>query len=128
MPTILPDPTRPDPPQPDPENMKEVGPVQIARRLPAGPDTTAHDASSEDFANQVEAAMHNHGDNWKARVVLTKIPNVQRRVIELIYLEHLSLTRTAERLGVPVDTVKSRCLEGIGRLREGLGVAQERLS
>jgi DNA-directed RNA polymerase specialized sigma24 family protein len=90
--------------------------------------TTPVGQSGDDFADQVETAMHNHGDNWKARVVLTKIPNVQRRVIELIYLEHLSLSRVAERLGLPIETVTSRCIDGINRLREGLKVAPERLS
>jgi DNA-directed RNA polymerase specialized sigma24 family protein len=90
--------------------------------------TTLASPAGDDFADQVEAAMHNHGDNWKARVVLTKIPNVQRRVIELIYLEHLSISRVAERLGLPIETVTNRCIDGISRLREGLKVAPERLS
>jgi RNA polymerase sigma factor (sigma-70 family) len=90
---------------------------------------SAHDPQSDDdFADRVASAMDNRGENWKARVVLTKIPNAQRRVIELIYLEHLSLARVAERLGLPVEAVKSRCLEGLKRLREGLNVVPEPLS
>jgi len=84
--------------------------------------------SEEDFADRVASAMDNRGENWKARVVLTKIPNAQRKVIELIYLEHLSLARVAERLGLPVEAVKSRCLEGLTRLREGLTVVPEHLA
>ena len=37
--------------------------------------------SDDDFAGEVEFAMDNRGENWKARVALTKIPNAQRRVI-----------------------------------------------
>jgi RNA polymerase sigma factor (sigma-70 family) len=92
-------------------------------------EATADDPGSEaGLAADVESTMENRGENWKARVVLTKIPNAQRRVIELMYLEHLSLSRVAERLGIPIESVKSRCLEGIGRLREALEATPERLS
>ena len=72
--------------------------------------------------------MENRCENWKARVFLAKLPNAQRRVIELMYLEHLSLSRVAEQLRIPIETVKSRCLEGIGLLRDDLRATPDRLS
>jgi DNA-directed RNA polymerase specialized sigma24 family protein len=125
MPTILQDPIRlesppPEPPPPAPEPLPTPPPIEVPRRLSGEPGA--------DFAEDVESAMENHGENWKARVVLTKIPNAQRRVIELIYLEHLSIPRVAERLALPIETVESRCLEGVRRLRKDLVVAPQRLS
>jgi hypothetical protein len=88
--------------------------------------TTEHDLPPDDaLVADVASTMENRGENWKARVVLTKIPNAQRRVIELIYLEHLSLARVAERLGISIQTAEARCLEGIGRMRRDLDGLRE---
>jgi RNA polymerase sigma-70 factor, ECF subfamily len=52
---------------------------------------------------------------------LSDLPATQRDVIELAYRGGLSQSEIAERLGVPLGTVKSRTLAAMKRLRESLG-------
>lgn len=48
---------------------------------------------------------------------LTELPDTQRQVLELGYFEGLSSSEMAERLGVPIGTVKSRVAAALGKLR-----------
>ena len=54
------------------------------------------------------------------REALEKIPPEQRQVIQLMYFGGESQSRIAERLGLPLGTVKSRTLLGMRRLRTAL--------
>jgi RNA polymerase sigma-70 factor (ECF subfamily) len=56
----------------------------------------------------------------KVRQALDGLPEDQRRVLELMYFDGLSQSRVAQRLSIPLGTVKSRALLGMRRLREGL--------
>ncbi len=71
------------------------------------------------------AACHEFPDADAPRVlsILSSLPSPQREVIELGYFEGLSSSEIAERLGVPIGTVKSRVAAALGRLRTELGVA-----
>lgn len=55
--------------------------------------------------------------------ILADLPVVQREVIELGYFEGLSSTEMAERLQLPVGTVKSRVAAALARLRTEMGDA-----
>jgi RNA polymerase sigma-70 factor, ECF subfamily len=49
---------------------------------------------------------------------LANLPETQRKVLELAYLEGMTQTEIAERLAEPLGTIKARMYAGIRRLRE----------
>ena len=66
----------------------------------------------------------NGADGALVRGALGDLPVDQRAVLELAYFEGLSLTEIAERLAVPVGTIKSRLARALGKLRDFLGVSR----
>jgi RNA polymerase sigma factor (sigma-70 family) len=54
---------------------------------------------------------------------LSRLPPDQRQALELAYYGGLSQSELAERLGVPVGTVKSRMFAALAKLRDLLGEA-----
>ena len=45
---------------------------------------------------------------WEVRRGLDRLAPAERRILQLLYLEGLTQAETAERLGLPLGTVKSR--------------------
>lgn len=60
-------------------------------------------------------------DAERVRNALAALTAEQRRVVDLAYFEGLSCSEIADKIGVPIGTVKSRLAAGLHRLRETLG-------
>lgn len=77
----------------------------------------AGDAGLEMLVDDTENRSPDHA---RVRAALADLGPDQRRVLELAYFEGLSCTEIAERISIPVGTVKSRVAAGLDRLRNGL--------
>lgn len=62
-------------------------------------------------------------DAEKVRVAMAKLPPEQKHLLELSFFEEISHRTIADRLGLPLGTVKSRLRLAFGRLRQALGEA-----
>ena len=54
----------------------------------------------------------------RVQAALKQLPDNQREALELAYFGGFSQSELAERLGVPLGTIKSRMFAGLARLRE----------
>ena len=59
-------------------------------------------------------------DHARVRHAVRDLPEAQRQVLELAYFEGLSASEIAERLTIPIGTVKSRTAAGMTKLRAAL--------
>ncbi|HLA92951.1 MAG TPA: sigma-70 family RNA polymerase sigma factor [Actinomycetota bacterium] len=73
-----------------------------------------------DHADQVAEAVGAPQEREAVRNALGGLPEQQRQVIELMYFDGLSQSKIAERLDLPLGTVKSRTLLGMRRLRSAM--------
>ena len=75
----------------------------------------------QDHADAVVEELGVPEERRAIRAALGELPAEQQQVIELMYFGGLSKSRIAERLSLPLGTVKSRTLLGMRRLRTALG-------
>jgi RNA polymerase sigma-70 factor (ECF subfamily) len=64
-------------------------------------------------------------DVWEVRRAIDELPADERDVVKLQHLDGLTQTEVADRLGVPVGTVKSRSFRAHKHLAARLGYLRE---
>jgi RNA polymerase sigma-70 factor, ECF subfamily len=78
----------------------------------------AGDAGLEVVVDNSQPSSPDHG---RVRTALGTLSPDQKRVVELAYFEGLSCSEIAERIAIPIGTVKSRLAAGLQKLRDTLG-------
>lgn len=73
----------------------------------------------DDVAETVETSV----EHERVTVAMARLSELQREAVSLAYYGGLTQTEVAERLKVPLGTVKTRIRDGMLRLRTELGVA-----
>lgn len=69
----------------------------------------------------IEAHADRAADSKQVRSALDTLPDDQRAVLLLGYYEGLSCSEIADKLGIPLGTVKSRAAAAMSKLRAQLG-------
>ena len=83
------------------------------QRAPLPTDLTPEDAPVPDANDELTAT-------WQVNLALSELPPDQRTAVDLFVLEGLTHAEVAERLELPLGTVKTRIYGGLKRLRETL--------
>jgi RNA polymerase sigma-70 factor (ECF subfamily) len=77
-------------------------------------------AAGSDPAPPYELEVDDFVERGRLRDALARLPDDQRQAVELAYFRYLSHTQIAERLGVPLGTIKSRLALGLRKLQHAL--------
>ena len=81
-------------------------------------DPLTDDSAAGVAPEETEEAAWLRFERERVQAALKQLPDVQREALELAYYGGFSQSELAERLGVPLGTIKSRMFAGLARLRE----------
>ena len=81
-------------------------------------DPLTDDSALGEAPEDTEEAAWLRFERERVQVALKQLPDVQREALELAYYGGFSQSELADRLGVPLGTIKSRMFAGLARLRE----------
>ena len=91
---------------------------QMRRRIPV----PSGDLAAEDRGSEIDAADA-LAERWRVAGLLGRLHPEEREVLRLRFYEDLTQTEIADRMAMPLGTVKMRMVAGLGRLRELMGEA-----
>ena len=91
------------------EERRRTEPLDLEQRDAPDPVGSAEDEAWLGFERE------------RVQRLLRMLPDAQREALELAYYGGYSQAELAERLGVPLGTIKSRMFAGLARMRELLG-------
>jgi RNA polymerase sigma-70 factor, ECF subfamily len=81
-------------------------------------DPLTDDSAAGIAPEETDEAAWLRFERERVQTALKQLPDVQREALELAYYGGFSQSELAERLGVPLGTIKSRMFAGLARLRE----------
>lgn len=80
---------------------------------PQGPEGAAM-REDDDPSRSPDALV----ERWRLAVLLARLPEVEARILRMRFHEGFSQSEIAERTGIPLGTVKTHMVRGLGRLRD----------
>ena len=92
---------------------KQIGKKTRRRILPTQPLSDSLIAGDADFSEQF-------GQRDEMQAALAELPPIQQQAIELVFYHGLSGAESAERLGIPLNTLKSHLFRAKRNLRTHL--------